>query len=67
MNGREIRNAITTARQYAQWKGTTLTYDRLKDVIEIGGRFNKYIDQLNGGYTQDQLAEDEGLRLSKVP
>lgn len=66
MNGREIRNAMTTARQYAQWKGTTLRYEILKDVIEIAGRFDKYIDQLNGGYTQDQLAEDEGLRLSKL-
>lgn len=65
MNGREIRNAMTTARQWAQWKRTTLKYKILKDVIEIAGQFDKYIDQLNGGYTQDQLAEDEGLRLSK--
>lgn len=67
MNGREIRNVITTARQYAQWKKVTLTYENLKDVIEIAGRFDKYINKLNGGYTQDQLAEDEGLRLSKLP
>lgn len=67
MNGREIRNAITTARQYAQWKGMTLKYENLKDVIEIAGRFDKYINKLNGGYTQDQLAEDDGLRLSNLP
>lgn len=35
MNGRQIRNAITTARQYAKWQNTTLTYRHLKDVIEI--------------------------------
>ena len=64
MNGRQIRNAITTARQYAEWKGSTLTYKHLSDVIEVSGRFDKYLDQLNGGFTQDQLAEDEGLRLA---
>lgn len=67
MNGRQIRNAITTARQYAQWKETTLTYEHLKDIIEISGRFDVYLDKLNGGYSQDQLAEDEGLRLSQAP
>jgi hypothetical protein len=67
MNGRQIRNAITTARQYAQWKRTVLTYSHLKDVIEISGRFDLYLDKLHGGYTQDQLAEDEGLRLSQAP
>ncbi|KAG6986733.1 hypothetical protein G7Y79_00073g098320 [Physcia stellaris] len=64
MNGRQIRNAITTARQYAEWKGTVLTYKYLSEVIEISGRFDKYLDRLNGDFTQDQLAEDEGLRLA---
>ncbi|KAI8955849.1 hypothetical protein F4801DRAFT_586532 [Xylaria longipes] len=63
MNGRQIRNAITTAMQYAKWKGETLTYAKLKDVIEVAGRFDKYLDRLHRGLTQDQLAEDEGLRL----
>ena len=67
MNGRQIRNAITTTRQYTQWKKAVLTYAHLKDVIEISGRFDLYLDKLNGGYTQDQLAEDEGLRLSQAP
>ena len=26
-------------------------------------RFDKYLHRLNGGLTQDQLADDEGLRL----
>ncbi|KAI1820846.1 hypothetical protein F4861DRAFT_521315 [Xylaria intraflava] len=62
MNGRQIRNAITTARQYAKWKGETLTYAKLKDVIEVAGRFDKYLNRLHRGLTQDQLAEDEGVR-----
>lgn len=64
MNGRQIRNAITTARQYAEWKKTTLTYEHLRDVIDVSGRFDKYLDKLNGGFTQDELAEDDGLRLA---
>ncbi|KAH8792357.1 AAA family ATPase [Hyaloscypha sp. PMI_1271] len=64
MNGRQIRNAITTARQYAKWKGESLNYALMKDIIETAGRFDVYIEKLNGGYSQDQLAEDEGLRLS---
>ncbi|KAI1357271.1 hypothetical protein F5Y08DRAFT_190022 [Xylaria arbuscula] len=64
MNGREIRNAITTARQYAKWEEQPLKYDLLKDIIKIAGRFDRYIEKLNGGYSQDQLAEDEGVRLA---
>lgn len=64
MNGRQIRNALTTARQYAEWKEKTLRYEQLKDVIEVSGRFDKYLDQLNGGYTDDELAEGEGRRLA---
>ena len=67
MNGRQIRNAITTARQYAQWKNTTLTYEHVKDIIEISGQFDVYLNKLNGGYTQDQLAQDEGWRLTGAP
>ncbi|KAJ9658264.1 hypothetical protein H2198_003837 [Neophaeococcomyces mojaviensis] len=62
MNGREIRNVITTARQYAEYMGTTLIYDHLKDVIEISGRFDKYLGELRGGFTDDELAKDEGIR-----
>ncbi|ERF77115.1 hypothetical protein EPUS_07656 [Endocarpon pusillum Z07020] len=71
MNGRQIRNAITTARQYADWQSEQskdgvvkkMTYGHLKDVIEVASRFDKYLDQLHGGLSADQLAEDEGLRL----
>ncbi|KAI1411714.1 hypothetical protein F5Y13DRAFT_200698 [Hypoxylon sp. FL1857] len=64
MNGRQIRNTITTARQYAKWKNTTLTYAHLKDVIEVSGRFDKYLNKLHGGLSSDELAEDDGLRLA---
>ncbi|KUI55394.1 ATPase family AAA domain-containing protein 3 [Cytospora mali] len=66
MNGREIRNAITTARQYAKWEKKPLNYELLQDIIETAGQFDKYLKKLNGGYTQDQLAEEEGLRLASA-
>ena len=62
MNGRQIRNVITTARQYAEWKGKKLDYECLKDVIEISGKFDTYLTKLRGGFTYDQIAEDEGFR-----
>ncbi|CAI7619099.1 unnamed protein product [Penicillium pancosmium] len=62
LNGRQIRNVITTARQYAKWKGTTLTYKHLKEVIRVSGRFDDYLDKLNGGFSPDEIAQDDGVR-----
>ncbi|KAI0017898.1 hypothetical protein F4780DRAFT_753660 [Xylariomycetidae sp. FL0641] len=72
MNGREIRNVITTARQYARWERQQranpdtyqLNYEVMKEVIETSGKFDRYIEKLNGGLTHDQIAEDEGVRLA---
>ncbi|KAJ5513573.1 ATPase AAA-type core [Penicillium fimorum] len=49
LNGRQIRNAITTARQYAKWKREVLTYDHLKDVIEVSAKFDDYLDNIHRG------------------
>lgn len=72
MNGREIRNVITTSRQYARWErkqqsanqNYLLNYRLVEEVIETSGQFDKYIAKLNGGLTHDQLAQDEGWRLA---
>ncbi|KAK8123929.1 hypothetical protein PG999_003847 [Apiospora kogelbergensis] len=71
MNGREIRNVITTARQFARWKrnqkngvGYLLNYEVMEEIIETSGKFDQYIKDLNNGATHDQLAEDEGWRLA---
>lgn len=61
LNGRQIRNIITTARQYAKWKKTTLTFEHLKDVIEISGRFGTYLHDLRG-FSENELAKDGGIR-----
>ncbi|KAF2868400.1 P-loop containing nucleoside triphosphate hydrolase protein [Massariosphaeria phaeospora] len=62
MNGRQIRNVITTARQYAEWKGEKMNYAYLKIVMEVASKFDAYSTRLKGGFTDDQLAQDEGVR-----
>ncbi|KAJ4305544.1 hypothetical protein N0V90_001075 [Kalmusia sp. IMI 367209] len=62
INGRQIRNAITTARQYAEWKGTVMNYEHLETALEVAGKFDKYSEKLRGGLTDDQIAEEEGIR-----
>ncbi|KAI1654075.1 P-loop containing nucleoside triphosphate hydrolase protein [Daldinia decipiens] len=73
MNGREIRNAITNARQYTRWErkqqqqqqqgpeNCKLDYAKIKLIIDTASKFDDYIKKLNGGY--NHIAVDEGLRL----
>jgi SpoVK/Ycf46/Vps4 family AAA+-type ATPase len=62
INGRQIRNAITTARQYADWKGKTMKYEHLKTALEVAAEFNEYSEKLRGGLTDDEIALDDGIR-----
>lgn len=43
MNGRQICNVLTTARQLALFEQETLDWDRIKDSIEVAGDFNKHL------------------------
>ncbi|PKY02830.1 P-loop containing nucleoside triphosphate hydrolase protein [Aspergillus campestris IBT 28561] len=62
MNGREIRNAITTARQLAKFKGKKVSHAHLKHVINVAGRFETYLSTLKEGFTDDDIARESGLR-----
>ncbi|WAO92379.1 Hypothetical protein NCS54_00988500 [Fusarium falciforme] len=62
MNGRQIRNAITTARQLAKFKGDEMEYRYLKHVIETSRKFDKYLESVRENYTDDQIARGEGFR-----
>ncbi|KAI0451735.1 AAA family ATPase [Xylaria acuta] len=64
MNGREIRNAITTARQLAQFKEKPLNYAHLSHVLRVNRKFNRYLNDLRDGLTEDDIKRDSGLRLS---
>ncbi|KAH6659684.1 hypothetical protein BKA67DRAFT_24619 [Truncatella angustata] len=61
MNGRQIRNAFTTARQLAIFKGETLTWGHLEQALQSVCKFNTYLQTLHG-HTDDQWARDEKLR-----
>lgn len=62
MNGLQIRNAITTARQLAIYKKRDLDYRSLQDVIETSSMFDKYLLELNEGNSDDATARGMGNR-----
>ena len=62
LNGREIRNALTTGRQLARYEKKALTFESLKYVIDVSSRFDKYLKEVNDGVDDEQLARDECLR-----
>lgn len=70
MNGREIRNAITTARQFAKWKrqrpgfhNRQLDYEMMQEVVGIAGEFDRYLNtELYEGNSLEELARDQGDR-----
>jgi SpoVK/Ycf46/Vps4 family AAA+-type ATPase len=62
MNGRQIRNAITTARQLATYKGERMMYRHLHHTIAVANKFDKYLLELHDGLSDDQLARETGVR-----
>ncbi|KAF6794273.1 hypothetical protein CMUS01_16015, partial [Colletotrichum musicola] len=62
MNGRQIRNAITTARQLAQYKDETMMFTHLRHAIEVTGEFDKYLEGVHRGCADEEIAREEGVR-----
>ncbi|KAH8761084.1 AAA family ATPase [Diaporthe sp. PMI_573] len=62
LNGRQIRNIITTARQLAKFRGKTLNYGLLEEVISLSGKFDEYFRKLNENQSDEQIARSDGLR-----
>ncbi|KAL8341617.1 hypothetical protein RB598_003512 [Gaeumannomyces tritici] len=61
MNGRQIRNALLTARQLAKHRQGRLDWEHLSQVIKTAVTFNKYIKTLRG-HSDEQWAREERLR-----
>lgn len=59
INGRAIRNAITTARQLAQFKDKVMSFADLEHVINIASKFDEYIQSVRDGITDDEIRERE--------
>ncbi|CCF36483.1 ATPase [Colletotrichum higginsianum] len=58
LNGREIRNAISTARQLSLFKREALHYDHLSSVISEAQNFEKYLVKLHQGHSADEIQHD---------
>lgn len=61
MNGRQIRNAVTTGSMLARYKKELFAYKHLQRVMKTADAFEKYIEQTRG-HTDVQYAKAEGLR-----
>ena len=62
LNGRQIRNAITTARQFARHLEKDLDYADLQQVIKIALKFDKHTMEMQGGMNDDARKREEGIR-----
>lgn len=61
INGRQIRNALLTARQLAKHKGERLDWVHLSQVMKTSAAFNNYLKTIRG-HTDEQWARMEQLR-----
>ncbi|KAF4943371.1 hypothetical protein FGADI_13469 [Fusarium gaditjirri] len=61
LNGREIRNMISTARQLAVFRKEKLSYQHLESVMAEAQKFGEYIKRLHKGYTSDQIKRGHDL------
>lgn len=62
MNGRQIRNVITTARQWAQFQRKTMTASHLKYAIKVTSKFDAYVKDVKEGFSDEQIARGDGVR-----
>ena len=62
LNGRQIRNAITTSRQLARYQGKDLKFADLQQVIKLALKFNKHTTDLQGGMNDDERKREDGIR-----
>ncbi|KAH7010301.1 P-loop containing nucleoside triphosphate hydrolase protein [Ilyonectria destructans] len=61
MNGRQIRNALLTARQLAKHRKETLDWEHLNQAMKTSSAFNKYLKTVRGN-SGEQWAREGGIR-----
>ena len=61
MNGRQIRNSLTTARQLAMYKKEPLAWNHLEQSIKVSADFNQYLKRVHG-HSDEQWAIEEKIR-----
>jgi hypothetical protein len=62
MNGRQIRNALTTARQLAKYKERKMDYGLLRHAIGVTAKFDQYLKGVKHNITDDEIARESGIR-----
>ncbi|KAL4724762.1 hypothetical protein ACLX1H_008208 [Fusarium chlamydosporum] len=62
LNGREIRNALSIARQLALYRKEELKFNHLKDVMDEAKKFDDYLNELNDGFSADDISRDRRER-----
>lgn len=61
LNGREIRNVITSARQLARYRKEPMDSSHLGQAIAVVDEFQTYVNKMHG-HTDDQYAQYRGDR-----
>lgn len=62
LNGRQIRNCVNTARQFAMSKGASVGYSHLVQALQNVIEFDQYVVRLRDGFSDDEFAEHTGIR-----
>ncbi|XXH04023.1 hypothetical protein Hte_010434 [Hypoxylon texense] len=62
MNGCQVRNAITTAWQVAQFEGERFSYKQLQHAMKVASKFETYLKEIKQGFSDDQMAREDGTR-----
>ncbi|WAO90822.1 AAA domain-containing protein [Fusarium falciforme] len=60
VNGREIRNIITVARDLAKFRKETLQYQHMRDALRSSQKFSEYLNQVKG------VSDDDWARADKL-
>ncbi|KAM0561950.1 hypothetical protein ACHAPJ_002391 [Fusarium lateritium] len=64
MNGRQIRNSITTGRQLAKYKQRKMTFSHLKRAIDVADKFDRYLADVQEGDMEEYSGRGENGRYS---
>ncbi|KAL8711945.1 MAG: hypothetical protein Q9220_003641 [cf. Caloplaca sp. 1 TL-2023] len=61
LNGRQIRNALTTARELAMFKAEQLDWKHIKQALKVSTDFSNYLKNIHG-HTDDENARENQIR-----
>lgn len=62
MNGREIRNSLTNARQLAKYKGAIMDIQHLRRAVRVFNKFEEYTKDIKHGIPDETIARERGER-----